>query len=83
MNTTTIGASHIPGLFERQTFRHRAELPALRAIPHEAMHDFLVPNPRPDLTDEPAAQPEYGERRHFIEPDSIFWSPESQAGDAA
>ena len=44
------------------------------------MHDFLVPNLRPDLTGGPA---EREQRRRFIEPDSIFWSPESDAGDAA
>jgi hypothetical protein len=40
--------------------RLRAQLPALHATPrpspagHAPMHDFLVPNPRPDLM--PAAQ---------------------------
>lgn len=64
--------------------RQRADLPALRGIPTTATHDFLVPNLRPDLTAEstrPRARPQPTER--FIEPDSIFWSPEAEAGDAA
>ena len=81
MNTHPIGASPIHGLFEPPALRHRAELPALtRAPSRPAMHDFLVPNLRPDLTGGPA---EREQRRRFIEPDSIFWSPESDAGDAA
>lgn len=82
MNTTTIGASHIPGLFETQPLRLRAELPALPRAPY-ATHDFLVPNPRPDLTGDVPAQPARAERRSYIEPDSMFWHPEAQADDAA
>lgn len=38
--------------------RHRAEFPALwhtspPLVPSQAAHDFLVPNPRPDLTLDP------------------------------
>jgi hypothetical protein len=64
--------------------RQRADLPALRGIPAAAPHDFLVPNLRPDLTDAPAQPRErQAESPRFIEPDSIFWSPEAEAGDAA
>jgi hypothetical protein len=46
---------HHPGFTDTQALRHRAELPAIRTLlrgPYARMaeHDFLVPNPRPDLT---------------------------------
>ncbi|MCX6954084.1 MAG: hypothetical protein NTV51_18190 [Verrucomicrobia bacterium] len=76
MNITTIGAS--------PTHRLPAEFPAWSQPPQlAALHDFLVPNPRPDLAAEPPAQPRPRARRRYDEPDSMFWSPESHAGDAA
>lgn len=81
MNTHAIGASHTHRLFEPQALRLRAELPAVTSTPsHTAMHDFLVPNLRPDLTGDAR---EREQRRRFIEPDSIFWSPASDTDDAA
>ena len=43
---------------DTKPLRFRAELPATRAMPRfldatTAAHDFLVPNPRPDLTMDP------------------------------
>ena len=87
MNTATQRTSHIPGLFEPPALRLRAALPARqRTAPGPVMHDFLVTNPRPDLSDDAPtseAPADHCERRRCIEPDSIFWSPETHAGDAA
>ena len=81
MKTDPTGASPIHRRPEAPAFRLRAEFPALTGA---ARHDFLVPNPRPDLTGSaPAARPQRQDRRPFIEPDSIFWCPETHAGDAA
>lgn len=64
--------------------RRRADLPALRGIPDTAHHDFLVTNLCPDLIAEPTHPREQAlEQPRFVEPDSIFWSPEAEAGDAA
>ena len=81
MKPYALGASPAHDLFQPQAFRLRAEFPALaRVSARPAMHDFLVPNLRPDLVGDAA---EREERHPFIEPDSMFWSPESDAGDAA
>ncbi len=87
--TTTTGATRIPGSFETQPIRLRAELPALPRSAYAPAHDFLVPNPRPDLsgaTEASAALPaqaDFTRRPRLIEPDSIFWSPAAQSSDAA
>jgi hypothetical protein len=58
---------------------HRSETPALRLVgAPTARHDFLVPNPRPDLS-EPVAAVAGSARRNAFDPDSMFWNP----GDAA
>lgn len=60
--------------------RLRAEFPVVTAPRHDAQHDFLVPNPRPDLT--PAVATSVTHAR-FVEADSIFWRPPSWDDDAA
>ena len=57
MNTTTIRPDR-PRHIDLEPPRFRAELPAVRLSPCHlrpaaAQHDFLVPNPRPDLTIDP------------------------------
>ena len=47
------------------------------------MHDFLVPVLWPDLSPQPEPQAERIEGGRFLDPDSMFWSPESHGGDAA
>jgi hypothetical protein len=44
----------------------------------DTQHDFLVPNPRPDLS-ELVAAPAPRACRVAVDPDSMFWHP----GDAA
>lgn len=86
MKPTTHEAALIPGMFASPSLRLSAESPALTdETALAAMHDFLVPNPRPDLSrdGDAFACPTRRTRRHDFEPDSIFWSPESDAGDAA
>jgi len=80
MKTYATDARPFPDLTQPPARRLRPELPAVSAA-----HDFLVPNPRPDLTRAPAlaAPAAREERRRFIEPDSIFWCPVSHDGDAA
>ena len=86
MNTDPTGASPLHRRPEPPPLRLRGEWSVPVSAPSPAAeHDFLVPNPRPDLTAGPAlaARLEHVERRSVIEPDSIFWCPESHAGDAA
>ncbi len=86
MKPTTHEAALIPGMFASPGLRLPAEPPALTDEPALApIHDFLVPNPRPDLSrdDESLALPTRRALHHDFGPDSIFWSPESGAGDAA
>ena len=59
MNTSTARTiPHQTSLTHQEPFRFRAELPAITA-PYPpawmstATHDFLVPNPRPDLITDP------------------------------
>jgi hypothetical protein len=81
MNPPALRASHLHELFQQPTLRHRAELPALTASrAHVTTHDFLVPILRPELLSDTQ---DCTEDRPFIEPDSIFWSPDAQTGDAA
>lgn len=86
MKSTHHKAALIPGLFASPGPRLHAEWPALTDEPAlAALHDFLVPNLRPDLScdDDPFAPPARRASRHDFEFDSIFWNPESDAGDAA
>ena len=84
MNNDPLGANHNRRRFEPPALRLRAEWPALTGAPaRTAQHDFLVPNPRPDLSAAPCARPQPAERPCFADPDSMFWNPESHAGDAA
>ncbi len=58
MKTPTIRLQPRPRHIDTEPLRFRVELPALRAapcalLPAQAKHDFLVPNPRPDLTLDP------------------------------
>ena len=60
MNTPTARLNYRrrPGFAEIESLRFRAELPVVSAPPRTASiatagHDFLVPNPRPDLTTDP------------------------------
>jgi hypothetical protein len=58
MNATIDRLAHHPDHIDAQPLRFRAELPAVRGRPPlpavcDAAHDFLVPNPRPDLTFDP------------------------------
>ncbi len=59
----------------------RSETPALRLLGAPAAeHDFLVPNPRPDLSELVAALAAPAPARQVaFDPDSMFWHP----GDAA
>ena len=83
MHTDPLGASHSRRRFESPTLRLRAEWPALSAAPaRTARHDFLVPNPRPDLSVVPCPRPQPAERPDFADPDSMFWTPASHAGAA-
>ncbi|MES2694648.1 MAG: hypothetical protein V4773_14325 [Verrucomicrobiota bacterium] len=55
MKTATAPTLHQRPLLRTERLRQRADLPAIRpaapfAIASRAEHDFLVPNPRPDLT---------------------------------
>ena len=55
MNTTTLRPQPRPRRTTAEPLRSRAELPAIWHLPNplrpaQATHDFLVPNPRPDLT---------------------------------
>jgi hypothetical protein len=55
MKTPTLRLQSRPRHIDTAPLRLRAELPALRPAPcalrpAQAAHDFLVPNPRPDLT---------------------------------
>lgn len=70
MQTAHLDATPLP---------RRSETPALRLLgAPTARHDFLVPNPRPDLS-EPVAALAAPARRRAFDPDSMFWHP----GDAA
>ena len=81
MNPPAVRASHLPEIFQPPTLRLRAELPALTAPCAEVTaHDFLVPILRPEFLSDSL---DCAEDRPFIEPDSIFWSPDAQTGDAA
>jgi hypothetical protein len=81
MNPPALRASHLHELFQPPTLRLHAESPALTASrAHVTTHDFLVPILRPEFLSDPQ---ECAEDRPFIEPDSIFWSPDAQTGDAA
>ena len=83
MNTDPLGASH-RRRFVPPTRRLRAEGPALTGAPaRTAPHDFLVPNPRPDLSGAPCARPPHAGHPDFADPDSMFWTPEAHTGDAA
>jgi hypothetical protein len=59
MNTPTAQIQrHQPGLRPERTLRFQADTAPARLQPHAsrpalAGHDFLVPNPRPDLTLDP------------------------------
>jgi hypothetical protein len=86
MKTAILETTDLHHRIEIPALRFRAELPALPGLPAPiAPHDFLVPNPRPDLCldDGAFAGTEPRTARYDFEPDSIFWSPESDAGDAA
>jgi len=55
MNTPTLRLEPRPRRTSAEPLRSRAELPAIwhrpsPLRPAHAAHDFLVPNPRPDLT---------------------------------
>ena len=81
MNPPALRASHLHELFQQPTLPLRTELPALTASrAHVTTHDFLVPILRPELLSDTQ---DCTEDRPFIEPDSIFWSPNAQTGDAA
>jgi hypothetical protein len=84
MKTPTTEAASILGLFEPAPLRLGAALPSLpRTHSIAAMHDFLVPVLRPDLSALTEPPPDRIERSRFIDPDSMFWSPEAHGGDAA
>lgn len=85
MNTDPVGTNHHRRRrFEPPPLRLHAEWAAFTGAPSgAAQHDFLVPNPRPDLSVAPCARPQPAERPDFADPDSMFWTPASHAGDAA
>jgi hypothetical protein len=58
MPTPALHFDQRPPLLDAESFRERAEYPALRLLPpplrsSRATHDLLVPNPRPDLAFDP------------------------------
>lgn len=81
MNPPALRDSHLPEIFQPPTLRRRSELPDLATSrEHVTTHDFLVPILRPEYLNDSL---DCAEDRPFIEPDSIFWSPNAQTGDAA